>query len=79
MVKIEEIYELELLLARLRVAIRRSEVVKSGKIVEFDPVARKFVEVEVKQEDRVKAEEELANALKAVSDKIKEIDWSRVD
>ena len=78
MVKIEEIDELELLLARLRVAIRRSEVMKSGKIVEFDPVARKFVEVEVKQEDRVKAEEELANALKEVSDKIKEIDWSRV-
>jgi len=79
MVKINEIEELRSLLDGLVFQIGRSELAKSGKWRTINPITGEDVEIEISQEERAKIESDLANALKMVSEKIKSIDWERVE
>ena len=79
MVKASEIEELIGLLNGLMFAIRAYETVKEGKYRVFNPIIGKEVEVDVTKEEMEKVLNDLNNALKAVADKIKSIDWSRVE
>jgi DNA-directed RNA polymerase subunit L len=79
MVKLSEIEELIGLLNSLNFAIRRSELVKAGKWRVTNPITGSEVEISVTPEEMTKVTTDLANALKAVSDKIKSIDFTKVE
>jgi DNA-directed RNA polymerase subunit L len=79
MVKLNEIEELIGLLNSLRSAIRRSELAKAGKWRTINPITGSEVEISVTTEEMTKVNEDLAKALRAVSDKIKSIDFTKVE
>jgi len=79
MVKVSEIEELIGLLNGLMLAIRTYEAVKEGKYKVISPIGGREIEVDVPKEEIERALNDLNNALKAAADKIKSIDWSRVE
>jgi DNA-directed RNA polymerase subunit L len=79
MVKLTEIEELIGLLNSLSFAIRRSELAKAGKWRATNPITGSEVEISVTTEEMTKIATDLANALKSVSDKIKLIDFTKVE
>jgi DNA-directed RNA polymerase subunit L len=79
MVKLTEIDELIGLLNSLSFAIRRNELAKAGKWRVINPITGSEVEISVTTEEMTKVVTDLANALKAVSDKIKSIDFTKVE
>jgi DNA-directed RNA polymerase subunit L len=78
-VKLNVIEELIGLLNSLSFAIRRSELAKAGKWRAINPITGSEVEISITSEEMTKVVTDLANALKVVSDKIKSIDWSKVE
>jgi hypothetical protein len=79
MVKVSEIEELIGLLNSLIFAIRNYEIVKEGKWRTINPITGLEVEISITQEEVEKVKMGLINALKAVTDKINSIDWSKVE
>ena len=79
MVKVSEIEELIGLLNNLIFAIRNYEMVKEGKLRTINPITGLEVEISITQEEIEKVKMSLVNALKAVTDKINSIDWSKVE
>jgi DNA-directed RNA polymerase subunit L len=79
MVKLNEIEELVGLLNNLSFAIRRNELAKAGKWRAINPITDSEVEISITPEEMTKVATDLANALKAISDKIKAIDFTKVE
>ncbi|MEM2525594.1 MAG: hypothetical protein QXI49_05365 [Candidatus Methanomethylicaceae archaeon] len=79
MVKLSEIEELIRMLNTLSITIRRNELVKSGKWRTINPISGEEIEIPIKEEEITKIQNDLANILKLISDKIKNIDWSKVE
>jgi len=77
MVKKIELEELRRLLDSLNNIIRRSDMAEKGTYTVINPITGEEKTLEVTTEEKTKVATDLANALKAVSDKIKAIDWAK--
>jgi hypothetical protein len=75
-VKPEEVEDLISHLNSLIFALRRAEMARTGKWRATNPVTGQEVEMDLTPEEKNRLDTELADALRAVREKIDSIDWS---
>jgi hypothetical protein len=76
MVKAEEVEDLMGRLNALLFALRRAELARTGKWRAMNPLTGREVEVDLKPEERDQIAKELADAMRAVRERINSIDWT---